>query len=169
MDGGEVLLIGGRSGVGKSTVGAEVSVQLAAARVRHALIEGDNLDWAYPPPGEHGLAERNLAAMWSNYRALGYRRLVYTNTASVRVASELTTAMGGDPRAIGVLLTARDDVAHVRLASREIGTALDWHVMRSDRAAVELEVAAPEWVVRVPTDGRSVPDIAREVVALTGW
>jgi hypothetical protein len=168
-DRSEVLLIGGRSGVGKSTVGAEVSVQLAAAEEWHALVEGDNLGWAYPPAWEHGLAERNLAAMWGNYRALGYRRLVYTNTVSVGVASELTAAMGDDPRVMGVLLTARDDTARGRLANREIGTALDWHVTRSARAAVELEAAAPDWVVRVPTDGRTVPDIAREVVALTGW
>ena len=40
----EVLLIGGRAGVGKSSVGNEVHVQLSAARVWHAFIEGDNLD-----------------------------------------------------------------------------------------------------------------------------
>jgi hypothetical protein len=63
------LFIGGRAGAGKSSVGSEVHAQLSAARVRHALIEGDNLDHAYPPPREHRLAERNLAAVWSNYRA----------------------------------------------------------------------------------------------------
>jgi hypothetical protein len=39
-------------------------VQLSRAGIWHCLIEGDNLDMAYPPPWEHGLAERNLAAMW---------------------------------------------------------------------------------------------------------
>ena len=45
---------------------------------------------------KHGLAERNLAARWANYRALGYRKMIYTNTASVfgNVLSELTVAMG---------------------------------------------------------------------------
>ena len=79
----QALFIGGRSGVGKTTVAFEVHTRLSTARVRHCLIEGDNLDQAYPAPWEHGLAERNLAAMWANYRALGYRRMVYTNTASV--------------------------------------------------------------------------------------
>ena len=37
---------------------------------------------AYPPPWEHGLAARNLASIWRNYRDLGYRRLIYTNTNS---------------------------------------------------------------------------------------
>lgn len=46
----EVLLIGGRSGVGKSAVAGEVSAQLAAWAISHVLIEGDLLDLAYPPP-----------------------------------------------------------------------------------------------------------------------
>ena len=37
----EVLLIGGRAGVGKSTVGWEISDRLRHAEVAHALIEGD--------------------------------------------------------------------------------------------------------------------------------
>jgi hypothetical protein len=134
----EVLFLGGRAGVGKTSVGTEIHVQLSARRVRHCLIEGDNLDLAYPPPWEHGLAERNLAAMWANYRVLGYRRLIYTNTVSVRFVDALTTAMGDDPRVTAVLLTADDRTARQRLARREIGTALQRHVERSDIAAREL-------------------------------
>ena len=165
----EALFIGGRSGVGKSSVGSEMHAQLSAAGVRHCLIEGDNLDQAYPPPWEHGLAERNLAAMWGNYRELGYRRLIYTNTVSVRFVANLTAAMGDDPRVVAVLLTADDTTARQRLAGREIGTALQQHVERSDRAARELEQVSPEWVHRVATDGRRVAEIAAEIIALTGW
>jgi adenylylsulfate kinase-like enzyme len=57
------LFIGGRAGVGKSSVGYELHAQLSAARVQHCLIEGDNLDQAWPTPHEHGLAEQNLAAL----------------------------------------------------------------------------------------------------------
>jgi adenylylsulfate kinase-like enzyme len=46
----EALFVGGRSGVGKSSVGFEIHAQLAAAGLRHCLIEGDNLDMAHPPP-----------------------------------------------------------------------------------------------------------------------
>ena len=165
----EVLFIGGRSGVGKSSVANEIHAQLSAARVRHAVIEGDNLDLAYPPPWEHQLAERNLAAMWSNYRALGYRRLVYTNTVSVRFVAELTAAMGDDPRVTAVLLTASDETARARLGGREIGTALDAHVARSDRAARELEDLSPPWVHRVPTDDRPVAKVAAELIRLAGF
>jgi hypothetical protein len=165
----EVLFLGGRAGVGKTSVGTEIHVQLSARQVRHCLIEGDNLDLAYPPPWEHGLAERNLAAMWANYRALGYRRLIYTNTVSVRFADALTTAMGDDPRVTAVLLTADDGTARQRLARREIGTALRHHVERSDLAARELAELSPEWVHRIATDDRPVTDLATEIIELAGW
>lgn len=167
----EVLLIGGRSGVGKSSVGYELVHQLTSARIRHALIEGDTLDEAWPPPWEHHLAERNLAAMWANYTELGYHRLIYTNTAAVRadVIGTLVDAMSDDPRVVAVLLTATDPTAAGRLGGREIGSALDLHIERSNRAAVELEELAPTWVRRVVTDGRGVADVAREVLGLTGW
>lgn len=173
VDGGqsEAIFLGGRSGSGKSSVGYEMHAQLSAAQVRHCLIEGDNLDQAYPPPWEHGLAERNLAAMWANYRALGYRRLIYTNTACLLpdVTSELTTAMGDGPKLTAVLLTCSDTTARQRLAGREIGTALDWHIERSDLMAGTLDRQTPDYVHRVATGGRPVADIAAEILALAGW
>jgi hypothetical protein len=167
--GSEVLFIGGRAGVGKSSVGNEIHAQLSAARVRHALVEGDNLDLAYPPPREYHLAERNLAAVWSNYRGLGYRRLIYVNTASVRVIDSLTAAMGDSPHVTAVLLTCGDPTARQRLAQREIGGALQAHIARGKAAARELGKLAPAWVHRVPTDDRAVADIAAEVIGLAGW
>lgn len=167
----QALFIGGRSGAGKTSVGYEVHAQLSAARVRHALIDGDNLDMAYPPPQRDGLAEQNLAAMWANYRSLGYRRLVYANTASVsrKVNDSLTTAMGDGPEVTAVLLTCSDATAHQRLARREIGTELAWHLERSTLMALRLERHAPSWVHRVPTDGRSVCELAADVISLTAW
>jgi hypothetical protein len=169
MSQSEALFIGGRAGVGKSSVSNEIHIQLFAARVRHCCIEGDNLDLAYPPPWEHHLAERNLAAIWRNYRELGYRRMVYTNTASVRVVGELTAAMGDNPRVTAVLLVCSDATARQRLAQREIGSALLEHVERGRIAARKLEQAAPSWVHRVNTDDRAIPDIAAEIIRLTGW
>ena len=51
----------------ESAVAFEVSAQLAESEVSHALIEGDVLDFAYPPPEGPQLAEKNLATLWSNY------------------------------------------------------------------------------------------------------
>jgi hypothetical protein len=169
----EALLIGGRSGVGKSTIGWEVSRQLQQVGEPHCYIEGDNLDQVFPAPPDDLVRERiseaNLAALWANYRALGHSRLVYTNTAAVVSDVWMTRALGQNTHFIGVLLTASDDTTAGRLAGREIGGGLDWHLKRSRRAARWLEAEAPDWVVRVPTDGRYVVDIAAEVLRLTGW
>jgi hypothetical protein len=162
----DLLLIGGRSGVGKTSVAAELHELLAAHSVRHVLVEGDTLDLAWPWP--EGLAFRNLADLWRNYTALGYHRLIYTNTNSVFDADEVVSAVGGHPRVTAVLLTASDPTIRTRLAQREIGTALDEHVSRSRIAATRLS-AAPSWVVRVDTDDRPTPAVAHELATLTGW
>jgi hypothetical protein len=165
----DVLFIGGRSGVGKTSVAAEASRLLAGARVRHAVIEGDNLDQAWPEPWRDGfdLAERNLAAMWRNYRALGYSRLIYTNTVSVLQLPALTAALGGEVCAVPVLLTASDTTAAERLGRREVGSALAEHLERSAAAAARLDKTAG--ALRIATDGRSVTDVATELLAAAGW
>ncbi len=166
----DVIFLGGRSGVGKSSVAAEASQILARADIRHAVIEGDNLDQAYPQPWRDGinLAERNLAAMWENYRAIGYSRLIFSNTVSVLQVSALITALGGEVRPFTVLLTATDATAAHRLARREIGSALEEHIDRSKRAARRLDVA-DDIVARVATDDRPVSEVAEEVLAWAGW
>ncbi|UZN05396.1 ATPase [Cellulomonas sp. S1-8] len=164
-----VLLLGGRSGVGKSTVASAVHDLLVARDVPHAVVEGDALDLAHPAPWEHGVAAANLADVWRRYRALGHRRLVYTNTVSVLEADALAAAVGDRPRVTSVLLTASDATARERLGRREDGASYDAHVARSGAAAVRLEAAAGGDVHRVATDGRMPAEVAAEVVALAGW
>lgn len=165
----DVIFIGGRSGVGKSSVAAEASRLLARAGIRHAVIEGDNLDQAYPEPWRDGfdLAERNLAAIWANYRSIGYSRLIFTNTVSVLQLPSLIAALGSHVRPFAALLTATDRTVSDRLAQREIGTALAEHLERSSAAAARLD--AESTAHRVATDDRSVTDIATEILAKAGW
>lgn len=171
----EVLFIGGRSGVGKSAAALELHALLTRHEIRHAVIEGDNLDLAYPAPWEEpspwpqGLAAVNLAAMWRNYRALGYRRLIYTNTVAVRETAELSAAMGDSPRISAVLLRASDGCADERLGSRESGSTLLEHVARSRAAAAALDRDAPGWVHRIDTDNSSAVVVAARLLDLTGW
>jgi hypothetical protein len=172
--GTQVLFIGGRAGVGKSSVGWELSRLFSAAEVQHGLIEGDNLDQAWPQPWDHHLAERNLAAMWRNYTDLGYHRMIYTNTAAVRPDAQETlleaiAAVDSPVEAVSVLLTATDATVAERLGLREEGESLAWHIRRSAMAATELEDMAPPSVHRVATDGRTAADVAREVAVLTRW
>ncbi|MER6129616.1 hypothetical protein ABT173_45095 [Streptomyces sp. NPDC001795] len=175
MDRAEVLLIGGRAGVGKSTVGWEVSARLRAAEVAHAVIEGDFMGQVHPAPVDDphraAVTERNLAAVWGNYASLGYRRLIYTNTVSVltEAAGMFERAMGADVRIVRVLLTATDDTVANRLKGRELGSELERELAVSARKARLLDERAPLDTVRVATDGRGVIDIARDVLAATGW
>jgi hypothetical protein len=123
---------------------------------------------AYPPPWAHRLAERNLAAIWANYRDLGYTRLIYTNTASVTFTDPLASAMGDSPDVTAVLLTATDSTVSRRLAAREIGGALEAHYDRSVEAPTWLEREATPWVHRLPTDDMPVASIA-QIVTFAGW
>jgi predicted kinase len=166
-----VLLIGGRSGVGKSTVATALHELLTEAAVRHAVIEGDLLDLAHPAPHEDGLdlAERNLAAMWRNYRAFGYRRLVLTNTASVVARDSLVAAMGDRPLVTGVLLRASDETTTRRLSRRGLGAPIDSDRAHSERTAAWLDEEAGPDIARIDTDGRLPGDIAHELAVLTGW
>lgn len=175
MDRAEVLLVGGRAGVGKSTVAWEVSARLRAAAVSHAVVEGDFMGQVHPAPEgdphRAEITECNLTAVWANFARRGYRRLVYTNTASVlpEATGMFERAMGADVRIVRVLLTASDATAGERLRGREIGSELERELAGSARSARLLDRRAEAGTVRVVTDGRSVVDIAREVVAVTGW
>ncbi|MFB6549969.1 AAA family ATPase [Streptomyces sp. NPDC056405] len=175
MNHAEVLLVGGRAGVGKTTVAWEVSALLRAVPVSHAVIEGDYMGQVHPAPegdpDRSKITESNLTAVWTNYARLGHRRLIYTNTVSVlpEAAGMFERAMGADVRIVRVLLTASDATAGERLAGRELGSELDHELKGSIRKARLLDERAPADVLRVATDGRSVVDIAREVLTATGW
>ncbi|PBD02475.1 hypothetical protein BX281_10780 [Streptomyces sp. Ag82_O1-15] len=175
MDHAEVLLIGGRAGVGKTTVGWEVSALLRAAAVPHAVIEGDFMGQVHPAPEgdphRSEITERNLTAVWENFARLGYRRLIYTNTASVlpEATGMFERAMGANVRMTRVLLTASDATARERLVGRELGSELEKELAGSVRKGRLLDQRATAGTVRVMTDLRPVIDIAREVVAATGW
>ncbi|THC45115.1 hypothetical protein [Streptomyces sp. A1499] len=175
MDHAEALLIGGRAGVGKTTVGWEVSALLRSAAVAHAIIDGDFMGQVHPAPEgdphRAEITESNLTAVWANFTQRGYRRLIYTNTVSVlpEAGGMFERAMGGGVRITRVLLTASDATARERLVGRERGSELEQELAGSARKARLLDQRAPENTVRVATDGRLVVDIAREVVAATGW
>lgn len=169
----KALLIGGRSGVGKSTVALAIHDILSAGDVAHAIIEGDNLDLAHPAPWsaypEAQLAERNLAAMWANYLELGYDRVVYTNTAAVVTIPQLRQALGEDAEIAAVLLQGSDGAVRGRLAQRERGASFDAHLARSAAAAVRLEADAPESVMRIDTTGRTPEEVAVDILRTVSW
>lgn len=169
--GTEAIFLGGRSGVGKTTVALEMHAQLTANDVPHGVIDGDFLDMAHPLPWAHKLAEQNLAAIWHNYRALGYQRLIYINSASVLpdITDELIAAMGDSPTVCAALLTCSDAIAAQRLTQREQGSALDRHLRNSATTAALLADSVSDCVHVISTDQRPVADIAIQILATARW
>ena len=115
------------------------------------------------------MAERNLRAVWANYRSEGYRRLVYTNTVSVLESDKLAVAMGDGPLVTAVLLEARDGTIEERLRQRESGDGLRAHIKRSKQISAILESKTPVSVRRICTDGKSTSEIASTILGLLNW
>lgn len=78
--GGDVLLVCGAAGVGKSAVGFEVFLRQLRAGVAAAYVDLGQIGFMSPvpadDPGGHRLKARNLAALWRAYHEAGARRLV---------------------------------------------------------------------------------------------
>ncbi|MCV7358151.1 ATPase [Mycolicibacterium fluoranthenivorans] len=169
--GSEAIFLGGRSGVGKTTIALEMHAQLTALNLSHCVIDGDFLDMAHPPPWEHRLAERNLATMWENYLALGYRRLIYVSTMSVlpAVTDGLIAAMDNGTTVFGALLTCSEQTALRRLSRREVGSTLDVHVRSSASTAQLLAEAASGHIQAFDTDQYSVIELAMRILHAADW
>jgi hypothetical protein len=69
------------------------------------------------------ISEANLTAVWGNYAALGYRRLVYTNTVNGReIGSELAQELANSARKSRLL----DERAPVDTVRVEVLSATGW-------------------------------------------
>lgn len=104
----ELVLLGGRAGVGKTSVANGMSALPRAADVAHCHIEGDVLDAAYPKPHDDphgsGLTERNLRHLTGEYLRLGHTRFIYVNTVSVIEPDLACRAIGDVDQLVPILL-----------------------------------------------------------------
>ena len=118
-------MIAGPAAVGKTSVANEVSFQLRAADIAHAVIDTDALDDVYPVPDEQWrLTERNLASVWQSFRELGTRRLILAGVYvhRERELSWIRRASGAG-RLMLVRLSASQRALGERVGRREIGSA----------------------------------------------
>lgn len=166
-----VLIISGSMGSGKTTVLSEVSDLLVEADVAHAAIDLDWLSIMHPPQGQHGerLMFANLAAVWPVYAAAGAERLVVARVVENR--SELRQYREAVPGAelIVCRLVASLETMQERLRSREPGMFQAQGVARS--AALE-DILGRSRADDFTVDngaGRSISDVAREVLSRAGW
>ena len=166
-----VIIISGRSGVGKSTVTYEVCHQLRQRKYAHVHIEADNLDAAYPRPNNNKLMLANLKVVWRNFAALGGdHALILSGTAIVMHQAEIKSVIGevsdGSVEMQPIILTAGNETVEARLMEREIGTDLEDHLKSSERMAKLLEDFDEGSASRIQTDSRGVENIAGQIVEI---
>lgn len=165
-----LLLITGTVGVGKTSVGEEVSEILTTRQVPHAFVDLDALANSWPTQGRFNeeLAFRNLASVWANFQAAGAERLVVAFVAESRDdLKRYEEAVPGAELTI-CRLVASQETREARLRAREVGSGLSWHLNRT----VELEnilqaVALEDFCVE--NEGRSLEAVALEVLQKAGW
>jgi shikimate kinase len=88
--GGQVLLLCGPAGVGKSTIGFQLYLQCLQAGRTAGYIDLDQIGFLTPPasgdPLNHRLKAANLAAIWRAYHAAGASHLVLTGPVERQAA-----------------------------------------------------------------------------------
>lgn len=87
--GGQVMLLCGPAGVGKSTVGFQLYLRCLRAGLTAAYIDLDQIGFLRPPaeedPQSHGLKADNLAALWRACQAAGATHPVVTGRPPARL------------------------------------------------------------------------------------
>lgn len=176
----QLLLITGPAAVGKTTLCWEMSEQLAAKQVAHAVIETDELDRVFPRPSAEALdrihpgttdvSRINLAAIWSTYRALGQTRLIMSGVmVHLDFDRKWILAAIPDARITVVRLLASEPTLMARVARREIGSGAAEQAQRTLRQARRLANEDADGVIVVPTDGKGPTELAGIIIEKSGW
>ncbi len=166
-----LLIISGSMGAGKTTVLSEASDLLAEAGVAHAAIDLDWLAIMHPQRDPHGgrLVFANLAAVWPTYATAGADRLIVARV--VEDQAELDQYRSAVPGAQPIVcrLTAPIELMRERLRVREPGMFLDQALARASELDGILERAGVEDFVVDNGPGRSVGEVARQVLSSADW
>lgn len=167
-----LLIVTGPVGAGKTAVAGEMSRLLEAVGVPHALVDLDALRECYPraadDPFNTALALRNLAAVWANYWDAGARRLIVAGVIESRAELEgYRAAVPGADIAV-VRLRAPVPVLQQRVAARETGSGLRWHLARAAELATQMDRDAVEDILIEAGEATPV-ELARRILALASW
>ena len=165
----KVLVISGSMGSGKTTVLGEASDLLRAAEILHAAINLDCLALGHlPAAAADDLLIRNLAAVWNNYAAAGITRLLLSEVLDTAAKRERLRQTIPGAEIVVCRLRATFNTMQQRIRLREPGMLQEEFVAR----IAELEASLDAGRVKdfsVQNDGRSVTEVAREVLVRAGW
>lgn len=168
-----VLVLSGPVGVGKTSVGGEVSEVLNLEGVPHTFVDFDQLRYTYPrtpeDPWGDGLAFQNLEAIWANCKRQWSRNLIVSSVVEDwSFIDHLSRAIPGS-RVITFQLFASPGTLKSRVEKREIGSGLDWHKSRAIEllSILSAETVPCNW--RIDTEEKSITDLAEEIVRQVSW
>ena len=166
-----LLVVTGPIGVGKSAVLFEVDSLLVAAGSRHATVELEELARCWTPeigPARRAFVHSNLAAVWSNFAAVGADRLIVSALVEHRSDLEgLSQAVPGAEVTIA-RLHAPLVVLEQRIRSREAGEAVGGELDGARWWTRHFEQHQPEDFM-LATDGRPVHEVAEELLRQANW
>jgi hypothetical protein len=185
--GGQVLLLCGPAGVGKSTIGFELYLRCLRAGLTAGYIDLNQIGFLTPPaegdPGNHRLKADNLTAMWRTYHAAGARHLVTTGPIGNQAA--LQTYRAALPAATVMVCRLRAGLAELTRRIMTRGEGGSWpqpgDPLRGKPAGYLSQVAeqaaadaqAPDRIyldgIRIDTDGYTADEAADLTAAATGW
>ena len=166
----DVLVITGPCGAGKTSVGFEC-LELLEEHGRSAAMVDAELAYFHPKPADDPqgtrVAEAALAAVAPIYAGAGLDRLVLPRVIERPRHLELVrAALPGARIQVAWLEVPLATIAE-RLAGREVGSALEWHV---ERAAEIVRNASAHDLFDFVVDGdRPVRDVAGDVLERAGW
>ncbi|MGN6697684.1 MAG: AAA family ATPase [Thermomicrobiales bacterium] len=183
------LWLCGPSGVGKSSVGWELFTQVRAAGVTAAYLDTDQIGFCRPEPQDdpdhYALRARNVAALWPNFLAAGARAMIVSGILETPDGVRLFTEAVPGAAVTIVRLRATPATLQERIFRRGRGGGppipgeQEWQGATASRllAFWEESVATAAALARnrigdvcIDTDGRSVRDVARAILAQApGW
>ncbi len=165
----KVLVISGSMGSGKTTVLGEASDLLSSGDIHHAAIDLDGLMLGHFPSGPRDdLQDRNLEALWGNYAAAGVTRLLLAEALETAAGREqIRQAIPGAEITV-CRLRAGIDTMQQRVRLREPGMLQDQFIARVATLEAVLDTAGVE-DFSVKNDGRSITEVAREMLVRAGW
>ena len=168
-----IVIISGPVGVGKTSVGGEISNILEQRATPYTLIDFDQLRHTFPRPTDdpwnNVLALENLKSVWSNCEKAGASNLLISYV--VEEESFLTELSKKIPSGETVIfqLSAAIGTLHSRIQHREVGSGLEWHQHRAGELLYTLSRQSTPCDHRINTDGKQVTEIAAEIVDWVRW
>lgn len=168
-----IVIISGPVGVGKTSVGGEVSKILVQRAIPHTFVDFDQLRYTFPRPDDdrwnNVLGLENLESIWANCEKAGALNLVISYV--VEDASFIADLSKRIPSSTTVVfqLSANLETLHSRIQRRENGSELEWH---KNRAGELLDILARQSTPcdhRINTDRKQAIDVAGEIVDEVRW